>query len=105
MTENLRLKSRSDYLERQLEEARSDLLIERNRIKSQIESAAKYANLMEKVENLNLLNESNRLLRDDKEKLEQQVKQQSAKVRNTIQEYCVNTYTVLLLQTKLNLSC
>ncbi|RDD46225.1 Nucleoprotein TPR [Trichoplax sp. H2] len=80
MTENLRLKSRCDYLERQLEEARSDLLTERNRIKSQIESAAKYTNLMEKVENLNLLNESNRLLRDEKEKLEQQVKQQTAKI-------------------------
>lgn len=43
-------------------------------------SAAQHAELMHKVENLNVFTESNAMLRQEKERLEQQVKELTLKV-------------------------
>ena len=45
-----------------------------------IVTAMEHAELMKKVENLNLLSDSNKLLRDEKERLLQQLREAEAKV-------------------------
>ena len=49
-------------------------------LKASIQTAAEHAELLRKVETMNLLQDSNRLLRDENGRLSQQVKQQETEV-------------------------
>ncbi|XP_022089783.1 nucleoprotein TPR-like isoform X2 [Acanthaster planci] len=79
-SEGLRLKQRCEHLERQYEEAHRNLTGERERTQVMAQTTAKHQELLKKVETLNALTDSNRMLREEKDRLDQQVQQLEAKV-------------------------
>jgi nucleoprotein TPR len=79
--ESVRYRQRYEHLEKQLEETRQALTEERERCQMTARTAAQHAELMQKVENLNVLQDSNKVLREEKNTLEQQVTQLVAKVK------------------------
>ncbi|XP_038056577.1 nucleoprotein TPR-like [Patiria miniata] len=79
-SETLRLKQRCEHLERQYEEAHRNLTGERERTQVMAQTTAKHQELLKKVETLNALTDSNRMLREEKDRLDQQVQQLEAKV-------------------------
>ncbi|XP_041484562.1 nucleoprotein TPR-like isoform X2 [Lytechinus variegatus] len=79
-TETLRLKHKSEHLQNQLEQAQKSLSGERERAQVLVQSSAQHQDLMKKVQSLNVVTDSNRLLREEKERLEQQLQQLKAKV-------------------------
>ncbi|XP_033645246.1 nucleoprotein TPR-like [Asterias rubens] len=79
-SENLRLKQKCEHLERQYEEAHRNLTGERERTQVMVQTTAKHQELLKKVETLNALMDSNRMLREEKGRLDQQVHQLEAKV-------------------------
>ncbi|XP_065213613.1 nucleoprotein TPR-like isoform X2 [Planococcus citri] len=68
LSENRRLKSETDLIKRQLDETRA--LLESEQQKSDISSttAAKHAELINKVQTLNALSDSNRVLREERDR-------------------------------------
>ncbi|XP_014791097.1 nucleoprotein TPR isoform X3 [Octopus bimaculoides] len=79
--EVLRMKQRLESLQKQYEETCKNLSEEREHSQVNVHSAAQHAELMRKVENLNVFTESNAMLRQEKERLEQQVKELTFKVK------------------------
>ncbi|KIJ29665.1 hypothetical protein M422DRAFT_147805, partial [Sphaerobolus stellatus SS14] len=63
--ENLRLKTQVEHLSRNLEETRAVLTEERERAANSAVSAAQHAELLERINQLNLLRESNATLRSE----------------------------------------
>jgi len=72
-TENLRLKSQQEYLEKQLEEAKKSLLVEQERMEASSVTAAKHSELLRKLETLNAITDSNRVLREERDGLQVKV--------------------------------
>ncbi len=61
-----RLTQRSEHIERQLEETRALLVDERARSEMYAQTAAQHADVLAKLETMHLLQDSNRVLREDK---------------------------------------
>ncbi|KAK3607529.1 hypothetical protein CHS0354_025782 [Potamilus streckersoni] len=80
-TEANRLQQKAELVEKHLEEANKIIAEERERSQVSIQTAAQHADLMRKVESINLLTDSNRLLRSERERLHQQLMEAEAKVR------------------------
>ncbi|KAG0228496.1 hypothetical protein BGW42_002120 [Actinomortierella wolfii] len=80
--ENKRLKLQLDQINRSLEEARTSLMEERNRQQDAMFNKQEYERLLEKVNQYNMVFESNTLLRSEKEKLESKVQELEAKIRD-----------------------
>ncbi|XP_063410496.1 nucleoprotein TPR-like isoform X2 [Mytilus trossulus] len=78
--ETARIKQRNELLHREIEDINKVLAEEREQSQASLQTAAKHAELMKKVENLNLLTDSNKLLREEKDKLQQEMETLEAKV-------------------------
>ncbi|KAJ7600871.1 hypothetical protein C8J56DRAFT_1019894 [Mycena floridula] len=79
--ENIRLKGQVDHLSQTLNETRASLTEERERAVETAASAAQHAELLERVNQLNILRESNATLRADCEKYTKRSKELEAKIR------------------------
>ncbi|XP_067679171.1 nucleoprotein TPR-like isoform X3 [Haliotis asinina] len=79
--ETTRVNQRFAHLERQLDYANKTLTEERTRSQVSVQTAVQHADLMRKVENMNVLTDSNKLLREERDKLQQQVTSLEAKIK------------------------
>ncbi|XP_066532644.1 translocated promoter region b, nuclear basket protein isoform X3 [Hoplias malabaricus] len=78
--ESLRHRMRVEHLERELKEVQDSLSAERERMQVTTKTLAQHDELMKKTETMNVLVETNRMLRDEKERLEQELQQSQAKI-------------------------
>jgi len=72
-TENLRLKTQQEYLEKQVEEAKKSLSVEQERMETSSVTAARHSELLRKLETLNAITDSNRILRAERDGLQVKV--------------------------------
>ncbi|KAI4890931.1 hypothetical protein NFI96_033196 [Prochilodus magdalenae] len=79
--ETLRHRLRVEHLERELKEVQDSLSAERERMQVTAKTLAQHDELMKKTETMNVLVENNKMLRDEKERLEQELQQAQAKIR------------------------
>ncbi|KAI5627611.1 nucleoprotein TPR [Silurus asotus] len=78
--ECLRHRLRVEHLERELKEVQDSLNAERERMQVTAKTLSQHDELMKKTETMNVLVETNKMLRDEKERLEQELQQTQAKV-------------------------
>ncbi|XP_025109062.1 nucleoprotein TPR-like isoform X2 [Pomacea canaliculata] len=76
-----RMKQTVESLERQLEEANVALSEERQHSQMNTQTMSEHAALMRRVENLNVLTDSNKLLREERDRLQAQNQELDVKVR------------------------
>jgi nucleoprotein TPR len=74
-TENIRLKSRQEYVEKQVENAKKSLLEEQEKMEASSVTAAKHSELLRKLETLNAITDSNRILRGERDGLQVKVRE------------------------------
>uniref|UniRef100_UPI00398E7D17 translocated promoter region b, nuclear basket protein isoform X4 n=1 Tax=Pristiophorus japonicus TaxID=55135 RepID=UPI00398E7D17 len=79
--ESLRYRQRVENLERELKEVQDSLHSEREKVQVTAKTLAQHDELMKKTETMNVLIETNKMLRDEKERLEQELQQSRAKIR------------------------
>ncbi|XP_051511668.1 nucleoprotein TPR-like isoform X2 [Myxocyprinus asiaticus] len=79
--ESLRHRLRVEHLERQLKDLQESLRAERERMQVTAKTLAQHDELMKKTETMNVLMDTNKMLREEKEKLEQELLETQAKVR------------------------
>ncbi|XP_067846585.1 translocated promoter region b, nuclear basket protein isoform X3 [Heptranchias perlo] len=79
--ESLRYRQRVENLERELKEVQDSLNSEREKVQVTAKTLAQHDELMKKTETMNVLIETNKMLRDEKERLEQELQQSRAKIR------------------------
>uniref|UniRef100_A0A1A8U2U2 Nucleoprotein TPR n=1 Tax=Nothobranchius furzeri TaxID=105023 RepID=A0A1A8U2U2_NOTFU len=79
--ESLRCRLRVEHLERELKEVQDTLSAARERMQVTAKTLAQHDELMKKTETMNILMETNKMLREEKEKLEQELQQAKAKVQ------------------------
>eukprot|EP00063_Salmo_salar_P003668 XP_013978503.1 PREDICTED: nucleoprotein TPR-like isoform X3 [Salmo salar] len=79
--ESLRHRLRVEHLERELRELQESLSAERERMQVTAKTLAKHDELMKKTETMSVLMETNKMLREEKERMEQELQQTQAKVR------------------------
>ncbi|PSN32802.1 Nucleoprotein TPR [Blattella germanica] len=85
-TENVRLKSQLEYCEKQLEDAKKSLLVEQEKTESSSVTAAKHTELLRKLETLNAIADSNRILREERDSLRTKVHELSEQVEKMEKE-------------------
>ncbi|XP_024937433.1 nucleoprotein TPR isoform X2 [Cephus cinctus] len=78
--ENLRLKSQAEVYEKRLKETEALLNSEREKSEIDVVTTSKHAELLRKVETLNAIADSNRILREERDTLSAKVTELSAKV-------------------------
>ncbi|KAG9351114.1 hypothetical protein JZ751_025004 [Albula glossodonta] len=78
--ESLRHRQRVEHLERELKEMQDSLNAEREKVQVTAKTLAQHDELMKKTETMNVLVETNKMLREEKERLEQELQQTQAKV-------------------------
>uniref|UniRef100_A0A673YRW3 Nucleoprotein TPR n=1 Tax=Salmo trutta TaxID=8032 RepID=A0A673YRW3_SALTR len=78
--ESLRHRLRVEHLERELRELQESLSAERERMQV-TKTLAKHDELMKKTETMSVLMETNKMLREEKERMEHELQQTQAKVR------------------------
>ncbi|CAM4689908.1 unnamed protein product [Leuciscus chuanchicus] len=79
--ESLRHRLRVEHLERELKDVQESLSAERERMQVTAKTLSQHDELMKKTETMNVLMETNKMLREEKEKLEQELLDTQAKVR------------------------
>ncbi|KAE8611408.1 hypothetical protein XENTR_v10012438 [Xenopus tropicalis] len=79
--ECLRYRQRIEHMEREVHELQDSLNAEREKVQVTAKTMAQHEELMKKTETMNVLIESNRILREEKEKQEQELQQLQAKIR------------------------
>ncbi|KAM9444499.1 translocated promoter region b, nuclear basket protein isoform 3-T3 [Clarias gariepinus] len=78
--ESLRHRLRVEHLERELKEVQDSLNAERERMQVTAKTLSQHDELMKKTETMNVLAETNKMLRDEKERLEQELQETLVKV-------------------------
>ncbi|XP_026667646.1 nucleoprotein TPR-like [Ceratina calcarata] len=78
--ENLRLKSQMEVIEKRLKETETALNSEREKSEIDVVTTSKHAELLRKVETLNAIADSNRILREERDSLSVQVMELTKKV-------------------------
>ncbi|XP_046905447.1 translocated promoter region b, nuclear basket protein isoform X1 [Hypomesus transpacificus] len=78
--ESLRHRLRVEHLERELKEMQDSLTAERERMQVTAKTLSQHDELMKKTETMSVLMESNKILREEKERMEQELQQAQAKV-------------------------
>ncbi|XP_060773336.1 translocated promoter region b, nuclear basket protein isoform X2 [Neoarius graeffei] len=78
--ECVRHRLRVEHLERELKEVQDTLGAERERMQVTAKTLSQHDELMKKTETMNVLVETNKMLRDEKERLEQELQQTQANV-------------------------
>uniref|UniRef100_A0A672R9Z6 Nucleoprotein TPR n=1 Tax=Sinocyclocheilus grahami TaxID=75366 RepID=A0A672R9Z6_SINGR len=79
--ESLRHRLRVEHLERELKDVQESLNAEREKMQVTAKTLAQHDELMKKTETMNVLMETNKMLREEKKKLEQELQDTQAKVR------------------------
>uniref|UniRef100_A0A3P8SK27 Nucleoprotein TPR n=1 Tax=Amphiprion percula TaxID=161767 RepID=A0A3P8SK27_AMPPE len=79
--ESLRHRLRVEHLERELKEVQDSLSAARERMQVTAKTLAQHDELMKKTETMSILVESNKMLREEKDKMEQELQQTQAKVQ------------------------
>ncbi|KAK1164025.1 hypothetical protein AOXY_G16008 [Acipenser oxyrinchus oxyrinchus] len=79
--ESLRHRQRVEHLERELKELQDSLNAEREKAQVTAKTLAQHDVLMKKTDSMNVLVETNKMLREERERLEQELQQTQAKVR------------------------
>ncbi|XP_023662175.1 nucleoprotein TPR isoform X2 [Paramormyrops kingsleyae] len=79
--ESLRYRQRVEHLERELKELQDSLNAEREKFQVTAKTLAQHDELMKKTETMNVLVETNKMLREEKDRVEQELQQTQAKVR------------------------
>ncbi|KAK5623407.1 hypothetical protein CRENBAI_014854 [Crenichthys baileyi] len=79
--ESLRHRLRVEHLERELKEVQDSLTAARERMQVTAKTLAQHDELMKKTETMNILVETNKMLREEKDKMEEELKQTQAKVQ------------------------
>ncbi|KAM4739914.1 translocated promoter region b, nuclear basket protein isoform 2-T2 [Anableps anableps] len=79
--ESLRHRLRVEHLERELREVQDSLTAARERMQVTAKTLAQHDELMKKTETMNILVETNQMLREEKNKMEQELQQTQAKVQ------------------------
>ncbi|KAJ8376133.1 hypothetical protein SKAU_G00067130 [Synaphobranchus kaupii] len=78
--ESLRHRQRVEHLERELKELQDSLNTEREKVQVTAKTLAQHDELMKKTETMNVLVETNKMLREERERLEKELQQTQAKV-------------------------
>ncbi|XP_020297083.1 nucleoprotein TPR-like isoform X2 [Pseudomyrmex gracilis] len=84
--ENLRLKSQAEMAEKRLKETEAILNAEREKAEIDVMATSKHAELLRKVETLNAITDSNRILREERDQLSAKVNELTAKVNALSEE-------------------
>ncbi|XP_077279406.1 nuclear basket protein megator [Temnothorax americanus] len=84
--ENLRLKSQTEVVEKRLKETEAVLNSEREKSEIDVMATSKHAELLRKVETLNAITDSNRILREERDNLSAKVNELTAKVKALSEE-------------------
>lgn len=84
--ENLRLKSQVEVAEKRLKETETMLNSEREKSEVDVMTTSKHAELLRKVETLNAITDSNRVLREERDSLSARVNELTAKVNALSEE-------------------
>lgn len=84
--ENLRLKSQTEVVEKRLKETETLLNSEREKSEIDVMTTSKHAELLRKVETLNAITDSNRILREERDNLSAKVNELTAKVNALSEE-------------------
>uniref|UniRef100_UPI003AADA419 translocated promoter region b, nuclear basket protein n=1 Tax=Centroberyx gerrardi TaxID=166262 RepID=UPI003AADA419 len=79
--ESLRHRLRVEHLERELKEVQDSLSAARERMQVTAKTLAQHDELMKKTETMSILMETNKMLREEKDRVEQELQQTQAKVR------------------------
>ncbi|XP_077462726.1 translocated promoter region b, nuclear basket protein isoform X2 [Stigmatopora argus] len=79
--ESLRHRLRVECLEQELKEVQDSLSSSRERMQVTAKTLAQHDDLMKKTETMSILMETNKMLRDDKDRLEKELQQTQAKVQ------------------------
>ncbi|XP_041646505.1 translocated promoter region b, nuclear basket protein [Cheilinus undulatus] len=79
--ESLRNRLRVEHLERELKDAQESLSAAKERMQVTAKTLAQHDELMKKTETMSILVETNKMLREEKEKMEQELQQAQAKVQ------------------------
>ncbi|XP_043074929.1 LOW QUALITY PROTEIN: translocated promoter region b, nuclear basket protein [Puntigrus tetrazona] len=79
--ESLRHRLRVEHLERELKDVQEILNAEREKMQVTAKTLAQHDELMKKTETMNVLMETNKMLREEKKKLEQELQDTQAKLR------------------------
>ncbi|XP_026146558.1 translocated promoter region b, nuclear basket protein [Carassius auratus] len=79
--ESLRHRLRVEHLERELKDVQESLNAEREKMQVTSKTLTQHDELMKKTETMNVLMETNKMLREEKKKLEQELQDTQAKVR------------------------
>ncbi|XP_029938287.1 translocated promoter region b, nuclear basket protein isoform X2 [Salarias fasciatus] len=79
--ECLRYRLRMEHLERELKESQDNLSAAKERMQVTAKTLAQHDELMKKTETMNILMETNKMLREEKDKMEQELQQTQAKVQ------------------------
>ena len=85
-SERIRLSETCQSYESDLNETRTALAGEQEALRAQADTVAQHTQLLEKVNTLNLLQESNRVLREDKDKFEKKSSSLSAQLKEKVEE-------------------
>lgn len=84
--ENLRLKSQTDVMEKRFKESEALLNSEREKSEIDVVTTSKHAELLRKVETLNAITDSNRILREERDSLSVKVNELTARVNALSEE-------------------
>ncbi|XP_018399421.1 PREDICTED: nucleoprotein TPR isoform X2 [Cyphomyrmex costatus] len=84
--ENLRLKSQVEVIEKRLKETETLLNSEREKSEINVMTTSKHAELLRKVETLNAITDSNRILREERDSLSMKVNELTTKVNSLSEE-------------------
>ncbi|XP_056271230.1 translocated promoter region b, nuclear basket protein isoform X2 [Pseudoliparis swirei] len=79
--ESLRYRLRVEHLERELKEVQDSLSAAKERMQVTAKTLAQHDELMKKTETMSILMETNKMLREERDKLEQELHQTQAKVQ------------------------
>uniref|UniRef100_A0A4W5NPC4 Nucleoprotein TPR n=1 Tax=Hucho hucho TaxID=62062 RepID=A0A4W5NPC4_9TELE len=79
--ESLRHRLRVEHLERELRDLQESFSAERERMQVTAKTLVQHDELMKKTETMSVLMETNKMLREEKERMEQELQQTQAKVR------------------------
>uniref|UniRef100_A0A673I9A6 Nucleoprotein TPR n=1 Tax=Sinocyclocheilus rhinocerous TaxID=307959 RepID=A0A673I9A6_9TELE len=79
--ETLRYKQRMEYLEGELKELQDSLNVEREKLQVTTKTLAQQEDIMKRMESMSALTETNKMLKNEKNRLEHELQQTQAKMR------------------------
>ena len=78
--ETVRLRRQSELLKKQLSETEDTLLKEKEKLQIKLQTAAEHAEMLRKIESIHLLQDSNQLLREERDRISAQMRELQMKL-------------------------